>query len=116
MAFEVVRSRAGDRDLELVFDHLSETYQALGDPGAVALERAAARVRAIEDAMEGLGRVPFQGTLREDLLPGLRQVTKDRAVLYFRVDEAARQVRVLAVFFGGQDHVAHMLRRLGRRG
>jgi toxin ParE1/3/4 len=116
MAFEVVRSRASDRDLELVFDHLAETYRALGDPTDIALERAAARVRAIEDAMEGLGRAPFQGTLREDLLPGLRQVTKDRAVFYFRVDEAATQVRILAVFFGGQDHVTHMLLRLGRRG
>ena len=79
-----------------------------------ALERAAARVRAIEDDMERLGRAPFQGTLREDLRPGLRQVTKRRAVFYFTVDEAAEQVRVLAVFFGGQDHLAEMLRRLGR--
>jgi hypothetical protein len=27
---------------------------------------------------------------------------------------AAERVRVLAVFFGGQDHIAQMLRRLGR--
>lgn len=113
MVFEVVRSRDSDRDLEIVFDHLAETYRALGDPVAVALERAAARVRAIEDAMESLGRAPFRGTLRADLLSGLRQVTKDRAVFYFRVDQAAGQVRILAVFFG-QDHGAHMLRRLGR--
>jgi plasmid stabilization system protein ParE len=52
--------------------------------------------------------------LREDLRPGLRQVTKHRAVFYFTVDEAAERVRVLAVFFGGQDHLGLMLRRLGR--
>jgi toxin ParE1/3/4 len=115
VAFEVLRSRASDQDLERIFDHLIASYQALGDRAETSLERAAARVRAIEDAMEALGRAPFQGTLRENLLPGLRQVTKDRAVFYFSVDAAAEQVRVLAIFFGGQDHLAHMLRRLGPR-
>ncbi len=33
-------------------------------------------------------------------MPGLRRVTKDRAVFYFTVDEERRVVRVLAVFFG----------------
>jgi plasmid stabilization system protein ParE len=113
MAFEVVRSRACDRDLEAVFDHLAESHMALGEPPEAAFARAAARVRAIEDAMERLGRAPFQGPLRPDLMPDLRQVTKDRAVFYFQVDAAAERVRVLAVFFGGQDHLAQMLRRLG---
>ena len=114
MAFEVVRSRASDRDLEAIFDHLAATYQAFGDTLAEALDRAAARVRAIEDDMERLGRTPFQGTRREELRPSLRQVTRNRAIFYFEVDEAAEELRVLAVFFGGQDHVAQMLRRLGR--
>jgi plasmid stabilization system protein ParE len=115
MAFEVVRSRASDRDLEAIFDHLVATYQTLGDTFAEALDRAAARVRAIEDDMERLN-APVQGTLREALQPGLRQVARNRAVFYFEVEEAAERVRVLAVFFGGQDHVARMLRRLGRDG
>ena len=116
MAYEVVRSRGSDRDLELIFDHLAETYGLLGDTPRDAFDRAAARLRAIEDDMEGLGRTPFQGTLRPDLMPGLRQVTKTRAIFYFRVDEAARHVEVLAVFFGGQDHLAHMLRRIEQNG
>jgi plasmid stabilization system protein ParE len=116
MAFEVVRSRASDRDLEVIFDHLVAAYQASGDAPAEALGRAADRVRAIEDDMERLGRAPFQGTLREDLRPGLRQATRNRAVFYFELDETAEEVRVLAVFFGGQDHIARMLRRIGRRG
>jgi toxin ParE1/3/4 len=114
VAFEVVRSRASDRDLERIFDHLAASHRALGDQAETSIDRAAARVRAIEDAM-ALGRAPFQGTLREDLLPGRRQVTKDRAVFYFTVDAATEQVRVLAVFFGGQDHLVHMLHRLGLR-
>lgn len=31
MAFEVVRSRASEGDVELIFDYLLETYQDLGD-------------------------------------------------------------------------------------
>lgn len=113
MALEVVRSRASDRDLERIFDHLVEAYQALGDPAGAALDRVAARLRGIEDAVEGPGRAPFQGTLRPDLLPGLRQVTKDRAISYFLVDEPACLIRVLAVFFAGQDHHDRMRRHLG---
>ena len=62
--------------------------------------------------MQALGRAPFQGTLWPDLLLDLRWVTKNRAILYFQVDEPAAVVRVLAVFFGGQDHRMRMLLRL----
>ena len=62
--------------------------------------------------MEALGRAPHQGTLRPELLPGLRGVTKDRAVFYFATDDEAEVVRVLAVFFGGQDHQRRMLLRV----
>jgi toxin ParE1/3/4 len=113
LAFEVVRSRASDRDLEILFDHLVEVHQALGDPPGEAFERAAARVRAVETDMERLGLAPHQGTLREDLRPGLRQATRNRAVFYFEIDEVRQELRVLAVFFGGQDHLGRMLARLG---
>jgi plasmid stabilization system protein ParE len=51
-------------------------------------------------------------TVLPKLAPGLRSVTKDRAVFYFTFDDDARIVCVLAVFFGGQDHQRAMLRRL----
>jgi hypothetical protein len=38
-------------------------------------------------------------------------VTKRRAVFCFAVGEAAERVGILAVFFGGPDHPAEMLRR-----
>lgn len=112
MDFRVLRSVACDRDLSLIFDHLFETYQNLGDAPDEAFERASARIRSIEDDMEALGRVPFQGTLWSDLLPDLRWVTKNRAIFYFQIDKAAAAVRILAVFFGGQDHRMKMLLRL----
>jgi toxin ParE1/3/4 len=110
--FAVLRSRAAARDLGLILDHLFESYCALGDNPSEAFERASKRVESIEDDMDALGRAPCQGTLREDLLPGLRQVTKDRAIYCFVLDEETETLRVLAVFFGGQDHQRHMLKRL----
>ncbi|MBY0563268.1 MAG: hypothetical protein K2P58_03695 [Hyphomonadaceae bacterium] len=59
-----------------------------------------------------IAKRPHQGTLLPNLLPNLRCVTKDHAIFYFTVDDEARIVRVLAIFFGGQDHQRHMLKRL----
>lgn len=86
-----------------------------GDSFAEAKERVATRMRRIDEAMRALSKTPHQGTLRPKLMAGLRHVTKDRAVFYFTVDDEARVVRVLAVFFGGQDHQNIMLRRLLER-
>jgi plasmid stabilization system protein ParE len=115
MAFEVVRARGCDRDLAAIFDQLAEGYRGLGDTLAEAHGRAAARVRAIEATMAGLGRTAFLGRPRPEILPGLRQLAAERAVFAFLVDEAAGQVRVLAVFPGGQDPLA-ALRGPGRGG
>jgi plasmid stabilization system protein ParE len=112
MAFRVLRSVDGDRDLVLIFDHLLQSYIALGDSPLDAAERAATRVRTINADMEALGRTPHQGTLMPELAPGLRHVTKNRAVFYFHVDEQQHLVRVVAIFFGGQDHLQHIIRRL----
>ncbi|MBB4008727.1 type II toxin-antitoxin system RelE/ParE family toxin [Allorhizobium taibaishanense] len=114
MGFDVVRSTACDQDLDLIFDHLVESYLSLGDDLRAAFERAAARVRMIDADMKALGQAPHQGSLRPLIAPGLRQVTKNRAIFYFDVDETRREIRILAVFFGGQDHQRHMLARLGQ--
>jgi plasmid stabilization system protein ParE len=112
MRHKVIRSPAAEHDLDAIFDFLFESYVKLGDDADSAFERAAERVPAIDTEMGKLGRTPHQGTLRPELRPGLRSVTKDRAIFYFEVDEEKRVVRVLAVFFGGQDHQRAMLRRV----
>lgn len=112
MAYKVLRSVESDRDLSLIFDHLLTSYTVLGDSMPDAFERAATRIRGIVTDMESLGTAPHQGTMLPDVMPGLRHVTENRAIFYFTVDEIERQVRVLAVFFGGQDHQRHMLVRL----
>lgn len=111
-AFKVLRSHACDVDLEAIFDFLFVSYQELGDAPDDAFERAAERVLGIETTLEALGEVPFQGTLEPAIMVGLRHVTRDRAVFYFTVDEGLQELHVLAVFFGGQDHRAHLLQRI----
>lgn len=110
--YRVLRSAACDADIEIIFDHLFQSYRDLGDPLQDALNRAAARVRGIEDALATLGDLPFQGTLAPQIMDGLRHVTRDKAVFYFISDEVRGEVRVLGVFFGGQDHRRHILRRI----
>jgi plasmid stabilization system protein ParE len=112
LAYKVERSEDADRDLEIVFDFLFQAALDLGEDAETAFARASARVPATEDAMEALGQAPHQGTLRPDLAAGLRNVTKGRAVIYFDVDDEAQLVRILAVFYGGQDHLRRMLMRL----
>lgn len=112
MAYRVRLSKAALADLELIFDHLAESYEALGETPEEALARAAARIRTIQAQMEGLGDVPHQGTLWPELMEGLRWTTKDRTIFYFLVDDKTERLDVLALFFGGQDHKAHILSRI----
>lgn len=116
MVYRVSRARAVTADLARIHDHLVDSYCTLGDGIADALGRADARIRTIEAAMMQLGEAPHQGTLSEDVLPRLRRVTKDKAILYFVADDEVSEVRVLAVFFSGQDHLRHIVERLDTRG
>lgn len=110
--YRVERAEAADRDLDALFDFLLATYLQFGDSLERAFERASDRLHRIKSDLRALAALPHQGTLRPDLMPGLRNVAKDRAVSYFTVDDDARVVRVLAVFYGGQDHQRAMLMRL----
>lgn len=112
MRFEIEFSADAERDFELIFDHLFENYVAFGEDTQEALNHAARRVMAIRKAADRLASFPVRGTARDDILPGIRFVAIARAVYWFDLDQTARKVRILAVFFGGQDHIRHMLVRL----
>ena len=112
MVWTVEFATAAERDLTLIFDHQIDSYRDFGDDPRTAFERAVGRLSAIQTAAQGLAAVPFQGTLRPDLLDGVRFVRHDRAVFWFLPDADREVVQVLAVFFGGQDHIRHMLVRL----
>lgn len=112
MGFKVVFSAQAERDLELVFAFLLHAYIDFGDDPGVAIDRAEIRLQEIRGNIETLAKAPHRGTLHNDILPGMRHVSFGQAIVWFDIDEASRHVRVLAVFFGGQDHVRHMLIRL----
>ncbi len=101
-----------ERDFELIFDHLVESYLELGEARDVAIDHTIERIRGIQVSANKLALVPKQGTLRPDILEGLRFVRLEKAVFWFVLDEDQKTVRVLAVFFGAQDHIRHMLTRL----
>lgn len=116
MRFRIEFSADAERDFDLIFDHLFESYAAFGESTEKALDHAARRVMAIRKAADRLARFPLRGTVRDDILPGVRFFAVARAIYWFDVDETAAKVRILAVFFGGQDHIRHMLLRLLGKG
>ena len=112
MAYEVLWAEDIDRDLELIFDFLAAATESFGESNEDAFNRAVQRSAEIEAEMKALGNAPHQGTLRPHLGDAVRNVTKNRAVYYFEVDDTRQVLRILAVFFGGQDHKSHVLLRL----
>ena len=111
MAYRIELSEAAHRDLETILEFLIESYLSLGDTVKEAVDRAAARLHRIEDAIESLREFPHRGTTDPELPAGVRSLTREGAILYFEIGEDARVVRVLAIFLAGQDHRRRMLLR-----
>ncbi len=112
MAFRLEFSAAVERDFELIFDHLLRGYLDFGESPESALDRAAARIVEIRAAAERILSAPHRSERHDGILPGLRHLAIGRAIYRFDIDEPRETVRVLAVFFGGQDHVRRMMVRL----
>ncbi len=112
MRYAIEFSADAEADFGLIFDHLFESYVAFGEAPEEALARAAQRVMDIRRAAGRLATFPVRGTARDDVFPGIRFVAIAGALYWFDVDQTTRTVRILAVFFGGQDHVSRMLVRL----
>lgn len=112
MAYRVTFSADAERDFALLFEFLVESYVEFGDAAGPAIDHAEERVQSIRADIEAIGKAPHRGTLHDSIMPGLRHVTLGRAIVWFDIVEEAKNVRVLAVFFGGQDHARRMLARL----
>lgn len=112
MAYKVTFAADAERDFELVFEFLFESYVEFGEAVGPAIDRAEERIQSIRADIGALAKAPHRGTMHDDILPGLRHVTLGQAVVWFDIVEEKDDVRILAVFFGGQDHFRHMLARL----
>lgn len=108
----VVFAAEAAADLALIEEHLVSAYRAFGESLSEARQRAEVRIEAIITTAERLSTAPYRGEPQADLLPGLRHLALDNAVYWFVPDPDTREIRVLAVFFGTQDHQRHMLVRL----
>ena len=113
MVWKIDRSPRAIADLSEIYDFLVRANLEFGEPKRIASKRADDRIREILTRTEEMAAAPFQGTLRPDFGPGVRNVTKGRAVIYFQPDEATQTLRILAIFWGGQDHAARMADRSG---
>ncbi|AHD03416.1 hypothetical protein [Leisingera methylohalidivorans] len=112
MACRVVAAADAAWDLDAIFDFLYEAALGFGEDPQTAFDRASNRILAIQNAMGDLAKAPIRSTLHPELGAGLRSVTKGGALFYFDLAEDEQLLRVLAVFFGGQDQQRQMLLRL----
>lgn len=112
MPWEIEFSAAAEQDLEILFFHLADSFQEFGASRADAAGQALTRVQRIRETAERIGSAPYRGEAHNDLLSGLRHLTLDKAIFWFVVDDEEGRVRVLAIFYGSQDHQRKMLLRL----
>lgn len=110
--YKVRRAASVDRDLDLIEEHLAAVYRDLGDDWDSATERAAVRIDSALVYLRTFASHPYRGTEHPEIRQGIRTVTSNRFVFYFEIDEAAEEVRILAIFFGGADHSRQILDRL----
>ncbi len=110
--FKVVFSADAELDFELIFDFLFESYLSFDEDIETALEQAEKKTQSIRRAADKLAKHPFRGTLHDDMLQGLRHITIGRAIYWFDILEDEKLVRILAIFYGSQDHHTKMLPRL----
>lgn len=96
MSLELVYSASALADLEAILTHV-----ALDSP-----RNARRWVSEIEMRCMLLCDFPELGVERSDLSPGLRIFPYKRAVIAYRVQ--ATRVRIVRVFYGGQDYSALM--------
>lgn len=100
------------RDLDHIGRFIELNALDRGETDERALAMGQSRVEKILSAAQALTRAPYQGTRLPHLGPSIHRATKDRAILYFDLIEDRQIIRILAIFFGGQDHDSRILARL----
>jgi plasmid stabilization system protein ParE len=84
-------------------DQLAALYHYIAD--AASPDIAAQYAEAIINYCEKLDTSPIRGIVRDDVRPGLRITNyKKRTVIAFTVDQEAKLVSIIGLFYGGQDY------------
>jgi toxin ParE1/3/4 len=109
VTWSVVFAADAIHDLLLIQDHLNQAYRGFGESVEAASNHAQARIEQIISSAERLAVAPLRGEAHDNLLPGVLHLALDRAVYWFRVRPEQREIQVLTLSFGGQDHQRHML-------
>lgn len=99
-------------DLGLTEELLAGAYKYSREDAETATERAAARIADALLYMRTFELHPHRGTEHPEMLSGIRTVTSGNFIFYFEIDDAAPEVRILAVFFGGIDRRRQIVERL----
>jgi len=93
MPYRVVYSKRAESDLI----HLERYIADAGSPA-----NAKMYVEAIVAKCERLAAAPYQGTRRDDLLPGLRTTGfRRRVTIAFRI--GAETILIAGIFYGGRS-------------
>lgn len=96
----------------LVERDLDRIAQWITDHAGV--EAADRTLTEIERTIADLASLPHRGSIREDIAPGLRAIpAARRGVIAFTVDDAAAEVLIHAVTYGGAEWV-RQIRSRGR--
>lgn len=109
LAWKTKFSADAAQDLDRILEHLVTSYCAFGEDGATAYERAAARIAEVQVDADRIAAAPYRGVLRNEILVGARSLTIGRAVYWFNLDSEQEIVRILAIFYDGEDRTQAML-------
>jgi plasmid stabilization system protein ParE len=77
-------------------------------------ETAARRLAEIDEVIASLQDLPYKGSIRDEIAPGLRAIPAGRkAVIAFTVDDETREVFIHVVSYAGADWIARSRARRG---
>lgn len=112
MAVRRAFAAEAERDFGLIFDHHLRSCLGFGESPENAFDHSGSQTARTRGCTERILAASCCGERHDGMQPGQRHFVIGRKFYWFDIDEPRAVVRVLAVFFGGQDHVRHMLARL----
>jgi plasmid stabilization system protein ParE len=107
VSYKILRHPLVEHDLRIIVRLIADNT-GLGAGPEIAL----AKLGEIEDAVRRLAETPHIGSLRDEISPGLRAIPAGRkAVIVFKIDDAARRVLIVCITYGGADWIGRSIDR-----